>query len=151
MIEVNDESLILVLAQHLVEEAMAGRAFLTEHALLAVTRVNQQTQRQREIGFLRKILDNLGPAIFLQLKIVFRQIPDELALFVMHGGEQVDYLHFAGEGGVFLRCIRLLLGPKPRRYRRAECRAKEAAPRNHASINKHGFFRKMRCLILWLQ
>src|SRR5208283_1674446 len=67
-IEVNDERGIFVLAQKLVEEAVAGAALVVQDAALAEAGVDQEAEAQRQIGFVREVVDGLRAAVFVQLK-----------------------------------------------------------------------------------
>ena len=70
-VEVNHEGQIFVLAKKFIEEAVACAALLIEDAALAEAGVHQEAQPQRQVAFVREIVDGLGTPVFIQLKIVF--------------------------------------------------------------------------------
>ena len=67
-------------AHQVVQEAIAGSAFLLQHAALAHAGVHQQTQGERQVGFRRSIRMVCGMAVLLQFEIVFGQVIDDLAV-----------------------------------------------------------------------
>ena len=60
MIEMNEEGLIAVLAQDLLDKPAARVSFFAEHLALAQAGIDQQTQRERKIGFASEITDVCG-------------------------------------------------------------------------------------------
>ena len=61
-------------AQEMVQEAVAGIAFLIQNSSLAHAGVDQQAQAQRSIGFAGEIIYGLWAAVFFQGEIVFLEI-----------------------------------------------------------------------------
>ena len=53
-VEMDHEGFILVRAQHVVEEAVAGRALLVKNAPLAHAGIDQQAERQWKVGISRE-------------------------------------------------------------------------------------------------
>ena len=105
MIKVDDEGVVLGVAQHVLEELEAGRPLLIDHAALTQTGVDQQPNGEREIGVTREVLDGLRTTVFFQLEIVFAEIADHGAVLVANSSEQIDDLHIGGEsGGVLCFC-----------------------------------------------
>jgi hypothetical protein len=99
-VEKRDECLVLVSAQHLIEKRAAGAALAVDHGGLASTRIHQETDRQREVRFARKILDGLRNSILFDMKIFPVQVCDDGAIPVVHRREQCHNLHFSGEYGL---------------------------------------------------
>ena len=91
--------MVLVFAQHLLEKAIAGRAFLAEHGALAHAGVDEQAEGQGKIGLSREVADGLGPAVLFEHKVALLEIANDPALLVVHRGKHVDDFHFTGEGG----------------------------------------------------
>src|SRR5437870_3172163 len=85
-VEVDDESLIPVHADHLIQKALTGASFLTEHASLAHAGVYQQAQRQRDISFAREVANDLGASVFCKSEIIFVQAVDDLSVLVPRRG-----------------------------------------------------------------
>src|SRR4029077_5581884 len=98
-VKVNEESLVLGLDEHLIEKTAARIPLRVEDIGLTAAGVNQQTQRERKIRFLRKIADSLRAAVFLKREIVFSEVADDLAMFVANGDGQRDYFDVDGDGG----------------------------------------------------
>lgn len=92
MIEVNHKRQILILAEQLVEKRVACAALLINHFSLAQARVHQKAEAKRQITFVRKIVDGLRAAVFIQLEIVLAQVGDDFPVFVANRGEHADGL-----------------------------------------------------------
>ena len=105
----DDKSLVFVFAQHLVEEALAGAALLIKNASLAQAGIDQQAERQREIGFFREVVDVLWMAVFFQDEIVFAEAVDNLSVLVAHRRQYVDHfdLNVQRTGGRLLLAVQL--------------------------------------------
>jgi hypothetical protein len=58
--------------------------FHPQHPLLAAAGIDQDAQGQRQVGLGGEVLDGLRQAVFIQAKIVFREILYNFALFVAH-------------------------------------------------------------------
>ena len=101
MVEVNDEGLVLVFAQHVIEKGVAGAALLVQNAPLAHARVHEQAERQGKIGFLREITDRLRMPVLFQDEIIFGQVADEASMFIAHRRQHAYHLHFDRNG----RCL----------------------------------------------
>jgi len=95
----NDESLVAILADHLIQKAVAGAAFLIEYAALAQAGVNQEAKRQGKIRLTGEVADGLRAAIFAENEVLFIQIIDDFAAFVADGGEHIDDFDIDGNGG----------------------------------------------------
>jgi site-specific DNA recombinase len=83
-VEMRDESPIAI-AQYLVEKRVTCASFALQHARLAAAGIHQQSDRERQAGFLRKVADGLRHAIFQQHEVVAIQIFDEPAFPVADG------------------------------------------------------------------
>jgi hypothetical protein len=94
----DEESLIFVLAQDIIEERAAGGAFLIEDAALAEAGVDEQTEGEREVGFLGEVGDGLGLAVLLEGEVVFGEVADDVAMFVADSGEEIDGGNVDGDG-----------------------------------------------------
>ena len=94
----DEERFVLVLAQDVLEEFVAGVALLVEHARLAAAGIEQQAERQRKIALLGEVADGLRAPVFLDGELVLGQIVDDLALFVADGGQDVDDVDVGREG-----------------------------------------------------
>lgn len=105
MIEVDDEGLVLVFPQNFVQKRSAGREFLLEDAPLTQGSVYEQTEGEGQIGLLGEISDGLRLAVLIQGKILFGEIVDQCAVFVVDRGQEID-------GGDIDRELRGLLGDK---------------------------------------
>ena len=92
VVEVDHEGLVLLGAQNAIEEPQAGGFFLTEHAPLAHAGIHQQTQRQRQVGFVRKVLDDLRAPVFEHGEVVLAEHGNHVSLFIAHGCQNVDNL-----------------------------------------------------------
>ena len=114
VIELDDEGFVLVFAQGVIEEGVAGVALLVQNAPLAQARVHQETQRQRKIGILREIADGLRVAILIQHEIVLGQVANEKPMLVAHGGEHAYHFDVHGDGRG-LQSLRALLAAQRRR------------------------------------
>ena len=68
--EVDDEGGVAVLANHLVEKAIAGAALGRQQATLTLAHVHQQAEAQWQIGLCREIADGLGAAVFGEGEVV---------------------------------------------------------------------------------
>lgn len=66
--------------------------------------MDQEAEREREIGFARAVEDRLRSAVFLYGEVVFGEIPDDLAVLVANGSKNIDYLDAGGKRGIFL-CV----------------------------------------------
>src|SRR5262249_53521522 len=69
--ELNEERRVLVGPQNIVGERRAGGLLLIQHSELAQADVNQQTERERHIGFASEVADRLCAAIFFECEVVF--------------------------------------------------------------------------------
>ena len=96
-IEVNDERAILVRAEHLAEEAIAGGALFGQEAALADAGIDQEAERQGQAGFLGEIADGLRAAVFFEGEIVLGEVGDHVALSVANRGEEIDDADVGGE------------------------------------------------------
>ena len=96
----DEERFVLVLAQDVLEEFVAGVALPIEHARLAAAGIEQQAEREREIALLGEVADGLRAPVFLDGELVLGQIVDDFALLVADGGQDVDDVDAGGELGV---------------------------------------------------
>ena len=135
VVEVNDESLILR-TKHLVEEGVAGAALFAEHAALAQACIDQQSERQREIRFAAEVLDDFRAPVFLQRKVVFRQVVNDLAVLVAHGSEHVDHFHVDGNSGL-LPVDTMPADQQYRKHTEDESRQEATSNRNAAGRLAH--------------
>src|SRR5580700_615397 len=94
----DEKGFVLWLHQHLIEKTAAGVALRLKDGGLTAAGVNQQSQRERKVSVLRKILDGLRSAVFLQREIVFGKIADNFAMFVADGDRQGNHLDVNGDG-----------------------------------------------------
>lgn len=85
-----DERLILALAQYLLQKCIGGIALGSEDMFLALARIDQNADFEREIGFAREVANGLRDAVIEKLEIGALQILDEQAPGVADGGEQRD-------------------------------------------------------------
>ena len=105
-VEVDDESLVLVLADHLIEETLTCAALFAQYPPLAHAGVNQQAQGKREIGFARKVANYLRTAVFGQREVVFAESVDDFSVPVARRGKNVNHLDLdrhCGHGLIFRR------------------------------------------------
>ena len=107
-IKMDDEGLVLFRTHQVVQEAIAGRALLLQHASLTHAGVNQQTKRERQVRIFGEVTDGLRMAVLLQLEVVLGQVVDDLAVLVAHRGQHVDHLDVGGKRRRFLAGGRLL-------------------------------------------
>src|SRR5260370_41483969 len=84
-VKVNEECFVLFLDKHLIEKTAAGVPLRIEDAGLTTAGIDEQTQREREIRFLRKIADRLRAAVFLKREIVFADVSNDLVMLVANG------------------------------------------------------------------
>jgi len=96
-VEVDQERLVFVLAQHVLEELVAGVPLFTQHAPLALAGIDQQSQRQRQVRFPRKVADRLRMPVLRQSEVVLGQIRDDLQLLVPNRGQNVNYFDISGK------------------------------------------------------
>src|ERR1700675_1613521 len=95
----NEEGSVLGLHQHLIEKTAARVSLRVEDVGLAPAGVGEQTQREREIRVLGKILDVLRTTVFLKREGLFGEVADDLAVFVANGDRQRNYFDIDGNGG----------------------------------------------------
>src|SRR4030081_3202771 len=69
-IKVNEEGFVLFLHEHLIEKTAARVALRVEDVGLTAAGVDEQTQRERKIRFLRKKTEGLRAGIFPKCEIV---------------------------------------------------------------------------------
>ena len=100
MIEVDEEGLVFVFAEDMVEERAAGGAFLVEDAALAEAGVDEEAEGEGETGFFGEVGDGLGLGVLFEGEVVFREIADDVAVFVADGGEEIDGGDVYGDGGL---------------------------------------------------
>jgi len=100
VIEVDEEGFVFVFAEDMVEEGMAGGAFLVENAALAEAGVDEEAEGEREIGLFGEIGDGLGLGVLIEGEVVFREIAEEVAVFVADGGEKIYGGDVYGDGGL---------------------------------------------------
>jgi len=98
-VEVNDKSLILVFAHHLIQEALTGASFLAEHAPLTHACVHQQAKRQGEIGLAGEVTNGLGTTVFRECEVIFAKAVDDLSMLVTRRGKHIDHLDLDGHRG----------------------------------------------------
>jgi hypothetical protein len=98
--EVDDECLVLILTQDLLEELVARAALVFEHARHAEAGIDQQSERQRQIGLAGEVFDGLRTAVFVQGEVFLGEVLDDLAALFVDGGKDVDDLDVGGVGGV---------------------------------------------------
>ena len=67
----------------------AGRAFLLKHLALTRAGVNQEPQRERKFPRAAEVTNSLRPAVFLQDKVVLRQVIDDVTVLVTNRGQHV--------------------------------------------------------------
>ncbi len=89
-IEVDEEGLVLVFAQEVVEEHMAGGDFLRQEAALTAAGVDKQAEGEGQVRLTGEIGDGMGLGVLLEQEIVFGEVVDECAMFVADGGEEID-------------------------------------------------------------
>src|ERR1700688_5318604 len=85
----DEEGFVFVSAQDVIEERAAGGAFLVENLALAEAGVDEETEGEREVGFLGEIGDGLGLAVLVESEVVFGEVADDVAVFVADGGEKI--------------------------------------------------------------
>jgi hypothetical protein len=102
VVEVNHESLVLIFAQQVIEESVAGVALLVQDAALAHAGIHQQPQSKRKVGIRREVTDCLRMAVLLQRKIIFGQVADQRAMFIAHRGKHGHHLHIHRNGRTLL-------------------------------------------------
>ena len=98
----DDECLVLVLAHQVLQKGIAGDALLLQHASLTHAGVDQQTEREREIGLFGEVANRLRAAVFLKLEVVFAKVVHDLAVFVSDRRQHIHYLDVGRKGRGFL-------------------------------------------------
>src|SRR5215472_5422132 len=98
----NDEGEILLLLQYLVEEAVAGVAFVRQHASHTAAGVDKQPDGQRKVALLREIFNGLRTAFLVELEVVFCEVANNVVLLIAYRGEKVDHLYIGGKAGFLL-------------------------------------------------
>lgn len=93
----DDEGFVLVLAQDLVQKGPAGAALLAEHVAHAHAGIDQQAEGERQVGLAREVADRLRVAVFLEEKIVAREVLDDPALFVANRRQHVHDFDVDGD------------------------------------------------------
>jgi len=94
----DDEGFVLVFAQNVIEEGMAGREFLIEDAALAQAGVHEEAEGEREIGFLGKVGDGLWLVVLGEGEVVLGESVDEVSVLVADGGEEIYGADVDGDG-----------------------------------------------------
>ena len=130
-VKVDEKRFVLVLAQDVLEEFVAGIALLIEHARLAAAGIEEQAERERKIALLGEVADGLRTPVFLDGEFVLGQIVDDLALFVADGGQDADNVDAGGELGVL----------RPGERGEGSCQVKEVTAGQH-HIHGRGWQRK---------
>ena len=64
--------------------------------------VNQNAEGERLIGLCGEILDGLWLAIFKNLEIIFAEVGNQRAMFVLDVKKDVHHIHAFAEGGRLL-------------------------------------------------
>ena len=93
----DDESSVLVFADHLIQKAVAGIAFLIEHASLAKASVDKEPKRQGKIGLTTEIVYRLRPAIFGEAEIILVEVIDDLPVLISDRCDDIDHFDLDGE------------------------------------------------------
>ena len=93
------ECLVLILAQHLIDEGAGGHPLVRQHLFRAPAGIDDKANCQRQIRLAREVFDLLQPPVFLQDKVFFVQVADNLAVAVADGGEHIDDFDVGGECG----------------------------------------------------
>jgi hypothetical protein len=83
-VEVNDECLILSLAQHLTKKPITRATLLIQYSGLAPARVNQKPDGKRKTRLLREVSDLLLDTVFLERKVVCVQVLDNPPISIMN-------------------------------------------------------------------
>src|ERR1035438_1487111 len=96
-VKVNQERQVLG-TEHRVQKLDAGLLLDGQHALLAGTGVDEQTERQRLIGVGAEILDGLGLAVFEHVEVALHEAGDQQAVVVLHIKEDADHVDLRLEG-----------------------------------------------------
>src|SRR5271165_3368269 len=91
--ELDDKRFVFVRPHDVIKERPAGVALLPEHTPLAHAGVDEQAQRERQIGFLCKVGNCLWLAVLVQRKIVFGQIGNDVSMLVSNRSQQVDRIY----------------------------------------------------------
>ena len=123
------ERFVTVGLQDLIEKRITRRFFFTQNPMLAIAGINQQPDTQGLVRLPGKVGNRLAHAVFLNSKVLFRQVVDHLALLVAYRREHVDHLHVSRE-----RCVLIL------RRQNATCQSKEGSnegSRNHSERHAH--------------
>ncbi len=103
------------------EKGAADLLFHLEHALLAAAGIDQDAERQRQIGFGFKVLDGLRLAVFENVEIILGQAGNQGAALILHVEEELHDLDvdLQGLGSLVLGLVlRLVLGGLGGRRRR---------------------------------
>ena len=98
MVEVDEERFVFVFAEDMVEEGVAGGAFLIEDAALAEAGVDEEAEGEGEIGLFGEIGDGLGLGVLFEGEVVFGEVADEVAMFVADSGQEIDGGDVYGDG-----------------------------------------------------
>ncbi len=99
-VELNQENLVLALAQDGIEKAVGGGALGGDDFFLAHAGVDEQAQAQGKVGLLREVADLLGLAGLGEDEVVLSEVLDEGTGFVADADQKVNDVYAGGEGSV---------------------------------------------------
>ena len=85
-IEGNDERDVPVRAENAIEEGICAPALALDNGKLAFAGVDEQTDREGQIGFLREVTDFGRGTRVSEFEIVFAEVGDEFAVRVPNAG-----------------------------------------------------------------
>ena len=105
-VEADQERQVFLMTQHLREELKRCSPLRLDHALLADTRVDEQSDRQGQICLTCEIANRLSTAFFFQDEVFLRQVGHQATLLVPNGGHHIDHIHVDRNRDVFFLALR---------------------------------------------
>src|SRR5262249_11109951 len=79
--------------EHLLQEAAGHDLLLRQGVLHALAGVNEEAERERQIGLGSEVLDGLRPSVFQQVKAIFVEVWDHHPVLVLDGKLNVYQVH----------------------------------------------------------
>ena len=89
MIEVDYKRRVSALAHYLIEERFAGLALVRQHLRNASAGVDEQSEFEWQVRLAYEVFDRLWTAVFVQRKILFGKIVQDLTVLVANGCQHV--------------------------------------------------------------
>jgi hypothetical protein len=96
---VDQESVVFILAEHLLQKGGACAAFLVKQPLLAWAGVHQKSYGERQVGVFHEVFDRLRTPVFFEVEVGLGQVIRDMSFFIAHGGEHVDDVNLRRKRG----------------------------------------------------